>query len=222
MIEFEFKQVSRKVFALIGVIDYRVPEFETLIDSRGNEHKVEVGERKATEIITPEDCNIKDVYDNANILGSEYSNIELLTSDKMWRHSGGSIWRIPEDCIKGKNVNSVVLSRIFLHHLFGYKGVFTQELKEKGVSFVEGWAFRSYLKKAITNKGEDYVYAGPFRIKLKHLFDEWWTEEIRDCLMKDETDYKYIYKMKDGVKAAAELLRVRSKLRKRMVISYEY
>ena len=224
MSKYRIKQLSRKDYTIVGTFTYFEKEYETLFDSKGLAHKVEVGRALRKHEITENDCECRLVLSCEN-LGEEYTDFCLTYPDSIF-YSGFDTGAVQyphhlEDNLE-KIVNSVLLNRIFLWYLFGYNGMFEEELNRKGCFLNENnYKFSSDLKSFII--GETKVVQIPlFTICIESLFAYWWNPILRKQLKATEKDYHQIYDIEDGVAAAAKLLEIRSKLKKKMKISYEW
>lgn len=223
MIQFDIVQLSRKQYAVIGKGTYLQPEYEELFDSKGGSHIVKVGHTTEPFETTIDDCDETITVLGYNFIGDDFCNFQLhYPHEKCW------IFRdSPKNFISKRlrdGINSVVLERQFYYKLFDqYDGFLKDELKFKGLSFDETTIRRSDLKGIITGTSKyDGIRLGCWSIDIKALFEYWWTPQIRMELKKEEYDYPKIYDIEDGLTAAAKLLEIRTKLKKKPVINYVY
>lgn len=222
MIQFDIVQLSRKEYAIVGRGTYYKPIYETLYDSKGGSHLVEVERMMENFNTTIDDCDSTISILDDNIIGEDYSKFMLHYPS----HRCRMFTHMPQHFISTNlkvGINSSVLKRQFFYRLFWDDKCFLkEELKLKGLDVSdEVCGVLSDLKSFITGK-EDKVRLYNFTIKIKALFEHWWTPQIRSLLKQSEYYYPKIYDIDNGLAAVSKLFKIRTELKKKAIITYEY
>lgn len=223
MILFEITQISRKEYAIIGSGTYLEPVYETLFDSKGGSHKVEVERVEKTFSSTVDDCEITMTLSDDNcVLGDDWNNFKLYYPIRKI----ADFTCMPERFIAThlhNGIDSTVLKRQFEYSLFYGKDSFLdKEAKFKGLHYLsDGSCALSGLKEIAVGE-RSRVRLWSFSIDKQALFQFWWTPEVRNALKKVEYDYPQIYDIDDGITAATTLFEIRSKMKKKMIVKYEW